>query len=109
MPIRKLAFLVRTTALDQSRKFYTDVLCFRDGLRPPFKFPGYWLYRGGDEADFGAVHLIGIDKDIRRGWSTTSATRPRGGGLQPSSSMPRCRRRLLSAHASARTNGQMVA
>jgi catechol 2,3-dioxygenase-like lactoylglutathione lyase family enzyme len=44
MPIRKLAHpSVRTTALDQSRKFYTDVLGFRDGFRPPFKFPGHWL------------------------------------------------------------------
>ena len=68
MPIRKLAhFSVRTTALDQSRKFYTDVLGFRDGFRPPFKFPGHWLYRGGDEADFGVVHLIGIDTDDPQG------------------------------------------
>lgn len=68
MPIRKLAhFSVRTTDLDQSRKFYTDVLGFHDGFRPPFKFPGHWLYRGGDEADFGVVHLIGIDKHDPQG------------------------------------------
>jgi catechol 2,3-dioxygenase-like lactoylglutathione lyase family enzyme len=64
MPINKLAhFSVRTPDLPASKRFYTEVLGFHDGFRPPFKFPGIWLYRGGDEADFGVVHLIGIDKD----------------------------------------------
>ena len=68
MPIQKLAhFSVRTTALERSRRFYTDVLGFHEGFRPPFKFPGHWLYRGGDEADFGVVHLIGIDPDDPQG------------------------------------------
>lgn len=62
MPINKLAhFSVRTTDLEASRSFYTRVLGFKDGFRPAFKFPGIWLYRGGDEADFGIVHIIGID------------------------------------------------
>lgn len=34
---------------------------FTRGYRPPFEFPGAWLYMGGDEADFGTVHVIGID------------------------------------------------
>jgi catechol 2,3-dioxygenase-like lactoylglutathione lyase family enzyme len=64
MPINKLAhFSVRTPDLDASKRFYTDVVGFHEGFRPPFKFPGVWLYRGGDEADFGVVHLIGIDKN----------------------------------------------
>jgi catechol 2,3-dioxygenase-like lactoylglutathione lyase family enzyme len=64
MPINKLAhFSVRTSSLDASKRFYREVLGFQEGFRPPFKFPGAWLYRGGDEADFGVVHLIGIDKD----------------------------------------------
>ena len=68
MPIQKLAhFSVRTTALERSRRFYTDVLGFHEGFRPPFKVPGLWLYRGGDEADFGVVHLIGIDPDDPQG------------------------------------------
>lgn len=62
MPINKLAhFSVRATDLEASRRFYCDVLGFREGFRPPFDFPGAWLYRGDDEADFGVVHLIGID------------------------------------------------
>jgi catechol 2,3-dioxygenase-like lactoylglutathione lyase family enzyme len=68
MPINKLAhFSVRTTDLEASRSFYTRVLGFKDGFRPAFKFPGIWLYRGGDEADFGIVHIIGIDPNDRAG------------------------------------------
>ncbi len=64
MPISKLAhFSVRTTDLEASRRFYTQILGFKEGFRPAFKFPGAWLYRGGDEADYGVVHLIGIDRN----------------------------------------------
>ncbi|HPW12474.1 MAG TPA: VOC family protein [Thermomonas sp.] len=64
MPINKLAhFSVRTTSIEASRRFYTEVLGFREGYRPPFEFPGLWLYSGGDEADYGVVHLIGSDRD----------------------------------------------
>jgi catechol 2,3-dioxygenase-like lactoylglutathione lyase family enzyme len=64
MPISKLAhFSVRTTDIEATRRFYTGILGFKEGYRPAFKFPGVWLYRGGDEADYGVVHIIGIDKD----------------------------------------------
>lgn len=64
MAINKLGhFSVRTTALEDSRRFYCDVLGLHVGFRPPFDFPGVWLYRGGDEADYGVVHLIGIDRN----------------------------------------------
>ena len=54
MPINKLAhFSVRTTDVEASRQFYVEVLGFKEGFRPPFKFPGLWLYRGGDEAESG--------------------------------------------------------
>ena len=68
MALKKLAhFSVRSTDLDLSRKFYTEILGFQVGFRPAFPFPGLWLYQGGDEADFGVVHLIGIDKDNPNG------------------------------------------
>jgi catechol 2,3-dioxygenase-like lactoylglutathione lyase family enzyme len=68
MPLQKLAhFSVRTTDLDASRAFYTGILGFTEGFRPAFDFPGAWLYRGGDEADYGVVHLIGIDLDDPQG------------------------------------------
>ncbi|VTU25296.1 VOC family protein [Variovorax sp. PBL-E5] len=68
MAIGKLAhFSVRTTALEASRDFYCKVLGLREGYRPHFPFPGLWLYRGGDEADYGVVHLIGIDRNDPEG------------------------------------------
>ena len=68
MPINKLAhFSLRTPDLDASRRFYTRILGFKEGYRPAFNFPGVWLYRGGDEDDFGVVHLIGIDRNNPEG------------------------------------------
>lgn len=68
MAIGKLAhYSVRTTDLEASRTFYTRVLGFKVGFRPSFKFPGLWLYCGGDEADYGVVHLIGIDRNDTSG------------------------------------------
>lgn len=62
MPINKLAhYSVRTTDMDASRRFYLEVMGFREGFRPQFEFPGLWLYKGGDESEYGVVHIIGID------------------------------------------------
>ncbi|GAC1666890.1 MAG: hypothetical protein NVS9B2_07640 [Steroidobacteraceae bacterium] len=62
MSISKLAhYSIRTTDLERSRHFYTQVLGLREGFRPPFPFPGIWLYLGSDESDYGVVHIIGID------------------------------------------------
>ena len=66
MPIRKLAhFSIRTSRLEESKRFYVEILGLRAGYRPPLDFPGVWLYQGGDEADYGVVHLIGTDGDGR--------------------------------------------
>ena len=68
MAIQTLAhYSVRTTQLEASRHFYVDVLGFREGFRPPFDFPGLWLYKGDDEAEYGVVHIIGIDPDAPQG------------------------------------------
>jgi catechol 2,3-dioxygenase-like lactoylglutathione lyase family enzyme len=68
MPIEKLAhYSIKTTDLERSRKFYTEILGFRVGFRPPFKFPGIWLYNSLDESDFGIVHIIGIDPNDPEG------------------------------------------
>lgn len=68
MGIRKLGhYSIRTPDLEASRRFYTTVLGFKEGFRPPFDFPGVWLYQGEDEADFGVVHIIGIDRDNPQG------------------------------------------
>lgn len=62
MPIAKLAhYSIRTTDMNASRRFYVEVIGLKEGFRPPFRFPGLWLYRDGDESDYGVVHIIGID------------------------------------------------
>ncbi|WP_179400927.1 VOC family protein [Burkholderia guangdongensis] len=64
MPVSRLAhYSIRTLDLEQSCRFYERVLGFKRGYRPPFDFPGAWLYMGGDEADYGTVHIIGVDPD----------------------------------------------
>lgn len=62
MPLTKLAhFSIRTTDLERSCAFYERILGMRRGYRPPFDFPGAWLYMGNDESDYGTVHIIGVD------------------------------------------------
>lgn len=62
MALTKLAhYSIRTTDLERSCAFYERILGFRRGYRPPFDFPGAWLYMSEDEREFGTVHIIGID------------------------------------------------
>jgi catechol 2,3-dioxygenase-like lactoylglutathione lyase family enzyme len=69
MPIGKLDhFSIRTLDIEASRRFYTEVMCFQPGFRPPFKFPGLWLYNGPQYPETtGVVHIIGIDPDDPQG------------------------------------------
>ena len=54
LPIKAVNHVGRMTKrLDASRKFYRDVLGFREVQRPDFKFPGAWLYNYGI-----MIHLI---------------------------------------------------
>ena len=48
---------IRTPELDAARDFFCEVLELEVGGRPPFTFPGYWLYDGGT----AIVLLIGSD------------------------------------------------
>jgi len=65
--VKPAHYSIRTADLDRSQRFYTDVLQLRVGFRPPFNFPGVWLYPAQDESEFGAVHLIGIEPGSREG------------------------------------------
>jgi len=56
-------YSIRTTKLDDTRRFYTEVMGFEVGPRPDFKFPGVWLYQGGD----AVVHVVGIDPNDKQG------------------------------------------
>ena len=38
---------INTSNMKDTMSFYTDLLDFTDGFRPPFDFPGAWLYAGG--------------------------------------------------------------
>lgn len=39
-------FTVLSSDLERSKVFYINVLGLTDGYRPPFAFPGAWLYAG---------------------------------------------------------------
>ncbi len=56
-------FTILTDKLDQTLAFYAEYLDLHPGTRPPFKFPGAWLYaRDGNEP---ILHVIaGQQKDV---------------------------------------------
>jgi len=58
VPIRSVHHVARTTRrLEASRRFYRNVLGFREIQRPPFSFGGAWLYNYGVQ-----IHLIEDDQ-----------------------------------------------
>src|SRR5258708_39025785 len=69
-------YSIRTADLEASRRFYAEVMGLRVGFRPPFAFPGLWLYPGEDESDFGVVHLIGVAPGAPEGLSRYLGERP---------------------------------
>lgn len=61
-------FSIRTVDLDACERFYCGLLGLKKGPRPPFPFPGLWLYAGDtDRYDNAAVHIIGIDRNDPEG------------------------------------------
>lgn len=76
---------IRTADLDACRRFYVDLVGLAEGPRPPFPFPGLWLYAGSTEDWSGAViHVIGTDPADPRGLNDYLGARegalPCGGG-----------------------------
>jgi len=47
-------FTVLTHDLQACKAFYIDLLGLKEGYRPPFTFPGAWLYSG----DTAVLHVI---------------------------------------------------
>ena len=59
MQVKKLDHVnVHTANLAGMVEWYGRVLGMRSGERPPFAFPGAWLYCGGEPT----VHLVGVDQ-----------------------------------------------
>ena len=50
---------INTSNMKGTMSFYTDLLDFTDGFRPPFDFPGAWLYAGGN----AVIHLVFSDSE----------------------------------------------
>lgn len=69
MPVGRLDhYSIRTLDIEASRRFYTEVMGFSVGFRPPFRFPGLWLYNGAQYPETtGVVHIIGIDRNDPQG------------------------------------------
>jgi len=49
-------FTVLSDDLEATRRFYCDLFGFRVGWRPPFQFPGWWLYADGDAPILHVIH-----------------------------------------------------
>lgn len=61
-------FSIRSTDLAACERFYCDALGLVPGPRPPFPFPGLWLYAGDTTQTSNAVvHVIGIDRNDPEG------------------------------------------
>ena len=61
-------FSIRSLDLPSCERFYCDLLGLKLGPRPPFPFPGLWLYQGDTSVwANAAVHIIGVDENDPEG------------------------------------------
>ena len=61
MPLSHLEhFLIQTADIEATRDWYVNVLGFREGPHPDFKFPVVWLYLGEQDV----VHLTQGGKNV---------------------------------------------
>lgn len=75
MPLTELNhYFVRANDLEQSRRFYCDVLGFEEMPRPDFPFPGCWLGVGGKIQVHMGQHGIPDSGLYYLGTSAQSAT-----------------------------------
>lgn len=57
-------FTVLTDDLPKTLAFYEEHLNLKPGARPPFKFPGAWLYADGGRGSHPILHIVaGIPKE----------------------------------------------
>jgi catechol 2,3-dioxygenase-like lactoylglutathione lyase family enzyme len=63
MPVQRLDHVnIRTHDLEATQRFYVDVIGLRVGDRPPFNFPGLWLY----DDNVAVIHVTGLDSSDPR-------------------------------------------
>jgi catechol 2,3-dioxygenase-like lactoylglutathione lyase family enzyme len=71
MPLKRIEhYNIHTTKLAETVAFYADVLGMKNGDRPPFAFPGAWLYVG----DTPVVHLVDVSGNYKTGREQLSGT-----------------------------------
>jgi catechol 2,3-dioxygenase-like lactoylglutathione lyase family enzyme len=51
-------FTILTDDLPATLAFYEEHLNLKPGARPPFKFPGAWLYADGGKGEHPILHII---------------------------------------------------
>jgi catechol 2,3-dioxygenase-like lactoylglutathione lyase family enzyme len=80
-------FTVLTDDLEATRRFYIDLLGLSEGERPPFGFPGAWLYCGGQpvlhviagrdlpESRAGVIDHMAFTASDLEGWKAKLAAR----------------------------------
>jgi catechol 2,3-dioxygenase-like lactoylglutathione lyase family enzyme len=77
MPITQMQhYMVLSKDLEQTRRFYCDVLGLRTGPRPPFDFEGLWIYVG----DVAVVHVAGQASYVDTGRLADAAATRHGSG-----------------------------
>lgn len=69
-------YSIRTPRLDETRRFYAEVMGMHEGPRPAFPFPGAWMYIG----DTAMVHLVGYDPADTEGLKSYLGDKPLGDG-----------------------------
>ena len=64
MPVTAMNhFTVLSDDLEATRRFYCDLFGFKVGWRPPFQFPGWWLYAGDDTPILHVIHSKALPQD----------------------------------------------
>lgn len=66
MPVKRMDhFNILTDDLPATLAFYEEFLDLRPGARPPFSFPGAWLYADGGRGRDPILHVVaGKDKRL---------------------------------------------
>jgi catechol 2,3-dioxygenase-like lactoylglutathione lyase family enzyme len=71
MPLKRIEhYNIHTTRLDETVAFYDRVLGMKAGERPPFAFPGAWIYLG----DTPVIHLVDVSGDHKTGRAGSHGT-----------------------------------